>query len=154
MSWVAECLFFPEVSKCLGDIMSGWQNVSATQCPGGKMSCLLNVRVSKCLSVKMSKCQNVEVSKVDCLQNVRCQNVGEPLPPILDLTPSPHPEAAADGRRQEEDSDVDSDVVSNIEEEEKLCDIRKKSSDIKEQKEAVLSILEALKEEFKKGRIC
>ena len=38
MSWVAECLFFPEVSKCLGDIMSGWQNVSATQCPGGKMS--------------------------------------------------------------------------------------------------------------------
>ena len=55
--------FFPEVSKCLGDIMSGWQNVSATQCPGGKMSRLQNVRVSKCLSVKMSKCQNVEVLK-------------------------------------------------------------------------------------------
>ena len=78
MSWVAECLFCPEVSKCLGDIMSGWQNVSATQCPGGKMSCLQNVRVSKCLSVKMSKCQNVEVSKVGRLQNVRCRNVGEP----------------------------------------------------------------------------
>ena len=79
MSWVAECLFFPEVSKCLGDIMSGWQNVSATQCPGGKMSRLQNVRVSKCLSVKMSKCQNVEVSKVGRLQNVRCRNVGEPF---------------------------------------------------------------------------
>ena len=70
--------FFPEVSKCLGDIMSGWQNVSATQCPGGKMSRLQNVRVSKCLSVKMSKCRNVEVSKVGRLQNVRCRNVGEP----------------------------------------------------------------------------
>ena len=67
--------FFPEVSKCLGDIMSGWQNVSATQCPGGKMSRLQNVRVSKCLSVKMSKCQNVEVSKVGHLQNVWCRNV-------------------------------------------------------------------------------
>ena len=78
MSWVAECLFFPEVSKCLGYNMSGWQNVSATQCPGGKMSRLQNVRVSKCLSVKMSKCRNVEVSKVGRLQNVRCRNVGEP----------------------------------------------------------------------------
>ena len=67
--------FFPEVSKCLGDIMSEWQNVSATQCPGGKMSRLQNIRVSKCLSVKMSKCQNVEVSKVGHLQNVWCRNV-------------------------------------------------------------------------------
>ena len=84
MSWVAECLFFPEVSKCLGDIMSGWQNVSATQCPGGKMSRLQNVRVSKYLSVKMSKCRNVEVSKVGRLRNVRCRNVGEPQPdPVL-----------------------------------------------------------------------
>ena len=86
MSWVAEVLFFPEVSKCLGDIMSGWQNVSATQCPGGKMSRLQNVRVSKCLSVKMSKCRNVEVSKVGRLQNVRCRNVGEPPPLPRQLT--------------------------------------------------------------------
>ena len=78
MSWVAESLFFTKVSKCLGNTMSGWLNVSATQCPGGKMSCLQNVRVSKCLSVKMSKCQNVEVSKVGRLQNVWCRNVGEP----------------------------------------------------------------------------
>ena len=78
MSWVAESLFFPKVSKCLGNTMSGWLNVSATQCPGGKMSCLQNVRVSKCLSVKMSKCQNIEVSKVGRPQNVWCQNVGEP----------------------------------------------------------------------------
>ena len=81
--------FFPEVSKCLGDIMSGWQNVSATQCPGGKMSRLQNVRVSKCLSVKMSKCQNVEVSKVGRLQNVRCRNVGEPIPSQNRTIPEP-----------------------------------------------------------------
>ena len=73
------------------------------------------------------------------------------------------------------DSEVDSDVVSDIEEEEKLCDIEKEEEKLfpkdwagqveeeesepredlvvdTEQKEAVLSIGEALREEFKKGR--
>ena len=83
-------------------------------------------------------------------------------PPILNLTPSPLP-------RQEKDSDV----VSDIEEEEKLCDTEKEKLIPKdwagqveeeesnpredlivdsEQKEAVLSIREALIEKFKKGR--
>ena len=92
----------------------------------------------------------------------------EALPPILDLTPPPHPEAAADGRRQEKDSDVDSDVVSNIEEE-KMYDIEREEEKLipkdwagqveeesrprddlvvnTKQKEAFLSI----EEEFKKG---
>ena len=84
-------------------------------------------------------------------------------PPILNLTPSPLP-------RQEKDSDV----VSDIEEEEKLCDTEKEKLIPKdwagqveeeeskpredlvvetEQKEAVLSIGEALREAgFQKGR--
>ena len=62
------------------------------------------------------------------------------LPPILDLTPSP--EAAADGRRQEEDSDVDSDVsdvdsdVDSDFEEEKSKEVRegrKKSKEVREE---------------------
>ena len=58
---------FSKVSKCLGDIMSGWQNVSVTQCLGVKMSVCQNVKVLKCWGVKMSR-----------LQNVRCQYVEEP----------------------------------------------------------------------------
>ena len=48
MSWVAECLFCREVSKCLGDTMSWWQNVSMTQCLGVKMSVRPNVKELKC----------------------------------------------------------------------------------------------------------
>ena len=69
-------IFF-KLSKCLCDIMSGWQNVSSAKYPGVKMSVRQNFRVSKCLSVKMSKCQNVGVSQVGRLQNVRCWNVRE-----------------------------------------------------------------------------
>ena len=57
MSWVAECLFFSEVSKCLGDIMSGWQTVSVTQCLGVKMSVHQNV------GVKVLGCKNFSSAK-------------------------------------------------------------------------------------------
>ena len=64
--------FFSKVSKCLGDIMSGWKNVSSSKFQCAKMSVHQNVKVSKCLGVasglsakwRVSKCRRTRLGRL------------------------------------------------------------------------------------------